>query len=624
MNFDSDDDGSNMSVPPSPEQGAAAGGAPESPTAMDLNMPSTPLRSRSGRGNAGNDFDDSDDDDDDQQAMPATPPPLLASAATPSTPLTPLSGLEDNDDDDDDDAAAQPAAPQQQQQQHEDDNVMMDQQEDATTLARGTDVNVHEAATTFTNFLRTFRKLPVERDDDDDESDASDEEEEDESPPLYIAKLQQLLHHTKPCSLDIDTMHLFFHNPACQRFYHQLVNYPMELVPLMDLVLQREMRALVQDDDNDIPVPSIQVRPYNLQELSNLRCLDPISMDSLVCLKGMIVRCSPIIPDLKVAHFSCVICGHDHQVTIDRGRIQEPHQCASCNTKDTYQLVHNRSIFADKQLVRLQETPDQVPAGQTPASVVTFCFDDLVDQCQPGDKVEVTGVLRAQPVRVNPKISKLKSIYKTYVDVIHFRTVTGMERHQQQNGQKITQQRIQQLHELSKQPDIYEQLTQSLAPSIWELDNVKKGVLTMLFGGNHQRVQNKDDAAAKNDDEEWSEDEDDNAQTNDASGGAGQDTKLHKRGDINILLCGDPGTSKSQLLSYVHKLSARGVYTSGKGSSAVGLTASVIRDPETRDLVLESGALVLSDRGICCIDEFDKMTDAVRTTRYCMERNDII
>ena len=113
-------------------------------------------------------------------------------------------------------------------------------------------------------------------------------------------------------------------------------------------------------------------------------------MDSLVCIinKGMIVRYSPIIPDLKVAHFSCVICGHDHQVTIDRGRIQEPHQCDNYNTKDTYQFVHNRSIFAVKQLVRLQETPDQVPASQTPASVVTFCFDDLVDQCQPADKVK--------------------------------------------------------------------------------------------------------------------------------------------------------------------------------------------------------------------------------------------
>jgi DNA replication licensing factor MCM4 len=357
-----------------------------------------------------------------------------------------------------------------------------------------------------------------------------------------------------------------------------------------------------------------------MKDVCNLRCLDPIAMDTLVCLKGMIVRCSPIIPDLKVAHFKCVICGDDQQVAIDRGRIREPSQCQQCNTKDSYQLTHNRCIFADKQLVRLQETPDQVPAGQTPASAVTFCFDDLVDKCQPGDKVEITGILRAQPVRVNPKVTKLKSIYKTYVDVIHFRAVTGMESSKGKEGAtKITKDRIQQLQMLSQRPDIYEHLTKSLAPSIWELDNVKKGVLCMLFGGNHRRVKKGNDRSHDSD----SDDEDSVIDANPK--GQDEDTKLNKRGDINILLCGDPGTAKSQLLSYVHKLSSRGIYTSGKGRSAVGLTASVVRDPETRDLVLErsghnpeiaillfllahffsflchSGALVLSDRGICCI-----------------------
>ena len=310
-------------------------------------------------------------------------------------------------------------------------------------------------------------------------------------------------------------------------------------------------------------------------------------------------------------------------------------------------------------MVRLQETPNEVPPGETPASIVLFCFDDGVDGVRPGDRVEVTGVLRAQARRINPKISKVKSVYKTYLDVIHFRPiaggVSGGENDEQggdpkeedtpvekgassasggdpsvesRSGTAFSPKRIAQLKVLASQPDIYEQLVRSLAPSIWELDNVKKGVLCMLFGGNSKRVplgthkklqarercrQARKEALTRG--ELLSESEEEEEEQQDVEEIERKDSskrKLNKRGDINILLCGDPGTSKSQLLGYVHKLSPRGVYTSGKGSSAVGLTASVVRDPETRDLVLESGALVLSDLGICCIDEFDKMSDTTR------------
>jgi DNA replication licensing factor MCM4 len=645
-----------------------------------------------------NDGDDHDDDDE-QIMIPSTPVVnrnrMYSSTgadgfgmlgATPGTPLTPLSDLDEEEQDNRNGrGGGEEGTMNRRDRRHhldnvEDDSVVanlrlgedgsiaggrggeeignrnrnvvddddeddfLDEQQDAFTAPRGTDINVTVAATTFRDFLRSFRTLKASRrgtngnagdggDSDSDDSDLADDgsnNSRNAPPPLYLSKLQSVLFHTNPGSLDIDTMHLYYHNEDCQRLYHQLVHYPMDIIPLMDIVVRREMNRLLQlvgGDNTAQQVSPVQVRPFNLKEVSNLRCLDPIAMDSLVAIKGMIVRCSPIIPDLKVAHFKCCMCGSDHQVSIDRGRIEEPKQCPRCNTRDSYQLIHNRCLFADKQLVRLQETPDQVPAGQTPASVVTFCFDDLVDACQPGDKVEVTGVLRAQPVRINPKVTKLKSIYKTYVDVIHFRSITGMEGKSSNKGkrgvQKLTGDRIEELKTLSRQPDIYEQLTKSLAPSIWELDNVKKGVLCMMFGGNHKRVKKAPSTARNNDgtndgdDDDNSSDDDDDDRRAGSSPALGnnhsEDTKLNKRGDINILLCGDPGTSKSQLLSYVHKLSSRGIYTSGKGSSAVGLTASVVRDPETRDLVLESGALVLSDRGICCIDEFDKMSDATRS-----------
>ncbi|CAI5756987.1 unnamed protein product [Candida verbasci] len=463
----------------------------------------------------------------------------------------------------------------------------------------GTNVSIQEVANIFRDFLLSFKYRYRK------EMDNQDINPEDQD-LYYVNKLNEI-REMGITNLNLDAKNLLAF-PATRKLYYQLINYPQEIIPIMDHTV-KDCLIQITNDNNDIaeqPASLDEIetniytmRPYNINLVEKgMRDLNPNDIDKLVSVKGITLRSTSVIPDMKVAFFKCNACYHTVGVEIDRGVIPEPKKCPRqvCSQTNSMQIIENRSSFADKQVIKLQETPDLVPDGQTPHSINLCVYDELVDSCRAGDRIEVCGIFRSAPVRVNSRQRAVKSLYKTYLDVVHVKKldkkrlgadITTLETETErilndtdiEEIRKITNEEQEQIKEISQRDDLYELLARSLAPSIFEMDDVKKGILLQLFGGTNKTFK---------------------------KGG-------RYRGDINILLCGDPSTSKSQILQYVHKIAPRGVYTSGKGSSAVGLTAYVTRDIDTKQLVLESGALVLSDGGVCCIDEFDKMSDSTRS-----------
>jgi DNA replication licensing factor MCM4 len=351
--------------------------------------------------------------------------------------------------------------------------------------------------------------------------------------PFYPRLIRQMF-ETEKWSLNLDCSNLLAY-PKTRNLYHQLIRYPQEVIPLLDHVLKVIMMDMFEDRAEEINEKAITVRVFNTGRNVNMRELNPQDIDQLVTIKGLLTRSSAVIPDMKIALFQCIVCDTTLEVPLERGKVEEPTKCTNepCSGRNTMKIIHNRCVFTDRQICRLQETPDDVPDGQTPQTVSLCMYDDLVDAAKAGDRLEVSGVYRAIPVRINGRQRTVKQIFRTYLDVIHVKrtdkkrmtvdkSIVNDSEYQvafdeSDQLKELDEAQIHELKELSQRPDIYNLLSASVAPSIYGLDDVKKGVLLQLFGA-----------------------------VNKFPGGTYGGPRI--RGDINILIVGDPGVSKSQLL----------------------------------------------------------------------------
>lgn len=353
--------------------------------------------------------------------------------------------------------------------------------------------------------------------------------------------------------------------------------------------------------DND-EVQDIQILINSNANPTNIRDLKSEMVSKLVKISGVIISASGIKAKTTKITIQCRSCANTiPNLTVSPG-LEGYALPRKCNTEqagrpkcplDPFFIMPDKCKCVDFQTLKLQELPDSVPQGEIPRHMQLFCDRSLCERVVPGNRVLIQGIYSIK--KVGSGKQKGSDTHKAVVGVrAPYMRVVGIKVDTEIGSisrySNITTEEEAAFRKLAATPDIYDKLAKSIAPSIYGSVDVKKAIVCLLFGGSRKKLPDG----------------------------------LLRRGDINVLMLGDPGTAKSQLLKFVEKVSPIGVYTSGKGSSAAGLTASVMRDPSTRNFVMEGGAMVLADGGVVCIDEFDKMKEDDRVAIHeAMEQGTI-
>jgi len=344
-------------------------------------------------------------------------------------------------------------------------------------------------------------------------------------------------------------------HPDSQEEWDWRSRYPAELMRRFEVYFKTRQSAKV--------LPIREVKAAHIGKLTNVR--------------GIVIRATEVKPMMSVATYTCDKCGVETYQPISSPSFTPLTMCASdeCKTNKSggRLFLQNRgSKFTKFQEIKIQEHSDMVPVGNIPRSLTVYCRGETTRAATPGDHVSVTGVFLPM-LKSGFRQMQQGLLTDSYMEAHRVVKMSKTQEHEKDVGE-LTEEEM----AMFAQKDFYDQLANSIAPEIYGHEDIKKALLLLLVGG-----------------------------VNKNSNG------LKIRGNINICLMGDPGVAKSQLLSYIDRLAPRSQYTTGRGSSGVGLTAAVMKDSVTGEMILEGGALVLADQGVCCIDEFDKMMDGDRT-----------
>ena len=328
----------------------------------------------------------------------------------------------------------------------------------------------------------------------------------------------------------------------------------------------------------------IRARIINYPVQRSLRQINAEVINKMTSVSGMMVRSSEVKPLAKEITYKCSN-DHEFHITLEKGMTVPPlYRCGTdlkCTSKE-FTIQPEKSRFIDFQIARLQELPEDLPPGQLPHYIDVTIKQDLVDNARPGDRIILSGIVRIeQESLIGSRTTS--GLYRLRIDGnnVEFLGGRGKKTSRKTEREEVSPEEEKIIKSLAKQSDIYNRLVDSFAPHIQGHSLIKEAILLLVVGSTQRLLQDG--------------------------------TKI--RGDINVFLVGDPGTAKSEMLKFCARIAPRGLYTSGRGSTAAGLTAAVIRD-KSGIMMLEAGAVVLGDQGLVCIDEFDKMKPEDRSALH--------